>query len=91
MTTCNRWLPDAQQHDYTTCKHCTTCLGCVPGHDCTQPSLGQHTPPEETEFTIEVTTSSGTAYSWSGYADNISDALYLAINAREGSYEETND
>jgi hypothetical protein len=53
--------------------------------------LGQHTPPEETEFTIEVLVGSDTAYSWSGYADNISDALYLAINAREGSYEETND
>jgi hypothetical protein len=41
MTLCNTWLAADAQHEYTSCEYCTSCLICIPGHDCTLPSLGR--------------------------------------------------
>ena len=40
---------------------------------------------EPGEYSIEVTYPNGDVLYWSGYADNASDALCLALFARKGS------
>jgi hypothetical protein len=41
--------------------------------------------PREMEFTVTVTAGPDDVLTWTGYADNITDALYHAINEREGA------
>lgn len=47
--------------------------------------------PEDQEFTVTVGTTQGQHFTWAGYADNTTDALYRALEVWDDEYRQRHE